>query len=181
MKDQLLKAGIISEQRAAAMERLSNKKREDDKKKSEAESEIHKYKFIDEKFKKKIRIVNKNKDGVILSNGVAEIQISWKDVKESFHVVDKFYLIPNVKQQMELLDVEKKMEWFQKRFVSVMGIYSAHRTGSKPSLMDMYGVGDLCQRYQEEHNSTPLEFVQALRDYFKYLDQRLHYSSLRWK
>jgi hypothetical protein len=132
-------------------------------------------------YSQQLRIVNKNKDGVILSNGFTEIQVSWKDVKESFHVIDRFYLIPNVKQQMELLDIEKKMEWFQNRFVSVMNIYSIHRTGSEPNLIDMYGVGELCQRYQEEHNSTPLEFVQALRDYFKYLDQMLHYSALRWK
>ena len=181
MKDQLLRAGVITEQRAAAIERLSQKKREEKKRVDEENSEIHKYEFLDEKFKKKIRIVNKNKDGVILSNGATELQISWKDVKENFHVVDKFFLIPNIKQQKELLEVEKKMDWFNQRSILLMDVYIAHRTGGEPSLMDMYGIGELCQKYQEEFNSTPIEFIQALRDYFKWLDQSLHYSMMGWR
>ncbi len=183
MREELLKAGIITEQRAKAIENLSKKKEQDKKKKEDSESEIHKYKFLDEKFKKKIRIVNKNKDGVIISNGVAQMDLPWKEIKESFHIIDKIFLIPNLKQQQQLLDVDKKMKWFQDRFLLLINLYTAHRTGKKDKieLKDMAAMTHLLEDYQKEYNCAPVDFIQALKDYFQYLDQMLHYSSLRWE
>jgi hypothetical protein len=182
MRDELLKAGIITQQRADAIRKLSNKKREEEKKKQETESEVHKYEFLDEKFKKKIRIVNKNKEGIILSNGTAEMSFSWKDVKENFHIVDKTYVVPNLKKQKELLELDKITDWFHKRSMAFMGLYSSHRTGNKDALKltDFAALSHYLEEYQKDFNCTSNDFLKGLKAYFEWMDATLHFAEMRW-